>query len=221
MKQLFGFLSIFVPMLRWFDGVETSPEGERVLEAVEAHWGEDPGPHLISEAEAGSGPPQPPLSIAELTQTEGDDRSLTDVCCDAWDTTDWPVRKNLVWKLFRCCFGGGDGGVAAVVMDDQGVLAKFFLYDIQHFLDENDSLSIPDGSAVEPYNEEDGHMGYELWLFRENSTICCGICGDGNDHLTSFWKCSVDEWRQSWLKCFGAISIQPLSKKLKGENERD
>ncbi len=190
-----------------------------ILEAIEAHWNgsreffldEEPRSWMLNTV------PQPVRELAEDEPPgEEDDRYCYDFPPSTW-------RMELVTKRFALVSGfivklfvsAATGGTCAALMSANGeVLAEFFLYDMIHFVSER-SLRMVDGTREKPYEEDDGHMGYNMWLFAEEARVFAGTIGDGREALTTFWQCERREFEEAWIATFGSLCIEAKKKKQK------
>lgn len=125
----------------------------------------------------------------------------------------FPLKSCVRWVMYHDDSAYANGGECCALLEGDQVLGRFFLYSAQEHYVDGGSLNMPMGTKEEPWEEEDGHMGYALWVFRHGDYVYIASVGDGSENLTTYLKVSYDDYLRAWILFAGAERVLPRAKK--------
>lgn len=215
-------------MLQWLPVLEGDEDDEGWLGlamAFERHWGNDGAQRYVGDQWRQFDPfiNAEPLPVRQTLCAGQMDEEDDDVFVESLGPELWaldilpqlfPRQTNLRFVLLHDDGFYPHGGVCAGLLSgEKTLLCRFFLYSISCFLGRDKSIAMPMGTPNAPWHEEDGHMGYILWLFAVGEIVYVGVVGDGSESLTTYFRMDRAEYVAAWLELAPGEEVFPETKK--------
>jgi hypothetical protein len=197
-----------------------------ICESLEHHWGDDASRFYTPSLKWEWFVNEEPLAVVQLCDLDDPDDNYCvlggDLPPSEWPMknveTRFPLKRDIRFVMYQDDSMHPHGGQCCALLENETVLARFFLYSIQEQFLDSGSLDMPIGSRDSPYEEEDGHMGYQMWLFREGDMVYVATVGDGSENLTTYFRVPFEEYRAAWKAFAGEEHVVPRAKKGRFDN---